>query len=237
MSDARGTEWICSTIDVEGGARVKAGPTDLVSMGVAAKAQLWPRNKTLTVGFLGGSTRLQMRVLHTAAQWFDQGITLKLKRASAAEQADIRIAFNPAGGSFSYIGTDSKLIHPSQPTMNLGWATEQTPDNDFSSVVLHEFGHALGLLHEHNHPGAKIQWDKNAIFEELSGSPNFWDRKTIERNVFAQFDASTVITTDFDQISIMIYTIPGRWTTDGQSFMPSWKLSSGDIATIRSLYA
>ena len=35
----------------------------------------------------------------------------------------------------------------------------------------------------------------------------------------------------------MIYTIPSHWTTDGSSFMPSPRLSDGDAATIRRLYA
>ena len=46
-----------------------------------------------------------------------------------------------------------------------------------------------------------------------------------------------MITTDFDQASVMIYTVPAQWTVDGKSFMPSWTLSPGDVATIRKLYA
>jgi len=34
----------------------------------------------------------------------------------------------------------------------------------------------------------------------------------------------------------MIYTVPERWTLNGKSFMPSCKLSQGDVATIKRLY-
>jgi len=34
----------------------------------------------------------------------------------------------------------------------------------------------------------------------------------------------------------MIYTVPPNWTTNGASFMPSWKLSQGDAEAIRKLY-
>ena len=81
----------------------------------------------------------------------------------------------------------------------------------------------------HVRPGAAVRAD-------LSGDPNFWDDATIESNVFAKFEASEVIVTDFDKVSVMIYTVPPHWTTNGKSFMPSWKLSAGDAATIKKLY-
>ncbi|MGL6111857.1 MAG: hypothetical protein ACRC2B_17335, partial [Rubrivivax sp.] len=112
-----------------------------------------------------------------------------------------------------------------------------TPQDDFDSVVIHEFGHALGLLHEHNHPEALIRWNKPAVYQDLGGPPNRWSKAAIDSNVFARFDASTVITTDFDHASVMIYTIPAQWTMDGRSFMPSPRLSPGDVGTIRRLYA
>jgi len=236
MTEQERFDWICTTIDIEGGERLAPSPTDEVSMGVAAKSKLWKKGTTLKVAFLGGSEKLQTRVLKTASLWLVPGVQLKIEKAGRSEKAQIRIAFDAQEGSWSYVGTDNLTIRPSQPTMNLGWATEDTPEHDFSSVVLHEWGHALGLLHEHNHPEAKIEWNKDAVYKELSDEPNNWDRATIDSNVFERFEASSVITTDFDQVSIMIYTIPKRWTKNGKRFMPSWRLSEGDKATILKLY-
>jgi serralysin len=236
MSDNPRKQWVCSTIDVVGGSRVAGRPTDLVKMGVAAKDNLWKKGTVLKVGFLEGEGTLHSRVMQAASQWFLKDVKLSLEHTGPEEKAHVRIAFDAHGGSWSYIGTDSLSIHPSQPTMNLGWVTLDAPKEDFYSVVIHEFGHALGLLHEHNHPEARIEWNKAAVYAELSGPPNFWDKATIDSNVFAKFDASTVITTDFDNVSVMIYTVPERWTLNGKSFMPSWKLSEGDVATIKRLY-
>jgi serralysin len=94
----------------------------------------------------------------------------------------------------------------------------------------------LGLLHEHNHPEAHIEWNKAAVYADLQGPPNLWDKATIDSNVFAKFDESTVIVTSWDEVSVMIYTIPEHWTLNGKSFMPSWKLSPGDAATIKRIY-
>jgi hypothetical protein len=237
MSDDERRNWICTTLDVEGGTRPAGDPMQLLTLGVAAKDKLWKKGTELKVRFLQGTPELHERTLKTARSWLVSGVQLAMRQAQPGEAADIRIAFDATKGSWSYVGTDSRTIHPSQPTMNLGWATLETPEKDFSSVVIHEFGHAMGLLHEHNHPGAKIEWDKPAVYADLGGDPNWWDKATIDSNVFARFDTGKVITTDFDSVSVMIYTVPPNWTTNGKSFMPSWKLSDGDTATIRKLYA
>ncbi|MEP7301641.1 MAG: M12 family metallopeptidase [Caldimonas sp.] len=230
-------QWICTTIDAPGGKRVEGSPTNVLPMGMADRAKLWDKGTALKVRFLQGEPALHDRVLQAARSWLVPGVKLDLVPAPPDQAAHFRIAFEPNRGSWSYVGRDNLGILPGQPTMNLGWATLATPDADFSSVVIHEFGHALGLLHEHNHPQALVSWNRPAVYADLEGDPNFWDKATIDANVFAKFDASSVITTDFDQASVMIYTVPSHWTTDGRSFMPSPNLSDGDAATIRKLYA
>ena len=56
------------------------------------------------------------------------------------------------GFSRTYIGTRANG-RPTEWTMNLD------PTNVNRVIVLHETGHALGLLHEHLNPDANIEWD------------------------------------------------------------------------------
>jgi len=70
-----------------------------------------------------------------------------------AQDAIIRITFNSDDGSWSLLGRNIGTAKPPDPTMNLGWIddTEDISKVD-RGVILHEFGHALGLGHEYQSP-------------------------------------------------------------------------------------
>ncbi len=113
------------------------------------KKKLWKPGRTLHVRFLDGDPQVKAKVAAFAAEWskyanihfaFDD-----------APNSEIRISFLQPG-SWSYMGTDALLIPPNQPTMNYGWLTPTTGDEEYSRVVLHEFGHAIGCIHEHQNP-------------------------------------------------------------------------------------
>ena len=187
-------------------------------------AKRWVNNSTLRVRFLGGTTAQQKIVKDFAPKWSDHAnIRLDFNNAPDAE---VRIAFDPNDGAWSYIGKDCLGIPLNQPTMNLGWQDE--------GVVLHEFGHTLGLIHEHQNPLGGINWNRDNVIRDLSGSPNFWDLATIEHNMFEKYSQDLIRGTSLDKLSIMLYAIPKRWTNDGFFSEPNEVLSDTDKSFIGS---
>ena len=120
--------------------------------------------------------------------------------------------------------------------MNYGWLTPGSSDDELRRVVLHEFGHALGMIHEHQNPEGGIRWNKPAVIADLSGPPNNWDPATIENNMFKKYDPSQGTYTSFDPESIMLYPIPAAWTQDGFSSDMNSELSDADKLLLEQVY-
>lgn len=197
----------------------------------------WQAGAIIGVSFLDGSEQLRARVAEAARLWTAPGLAnLTLAFRESSRPADIRISFRQRG-SWSLIGTDCKTLRdPQAPTMNLGRLTDDSSDTAVRGVVLHEFGHALGLIHEHQSPAGGIQWNRERVFQDLSGPPNHWDPRTIAANMFQGFDAGETNFTALDPRSIMMYPYPAEWTLDGFSTPLNTELSEDDKALIHKMY-
>lgn len=203
-------------------------------------ATFWGRDVELTVGFLGGTRALRKRVRDLAMEWLDRtGARLDfqfwLDEDVDASDANIRIAFDPAKGSWSWVGTQARGIARGVPTMNLGWMTTELDEAQARSVVLHEFGHAIGLIHEHLHPFINIQWNRERVIADMMRSQN-WDEATVVSNMFDVPAADQVFATAPDSQSIMMYAIPPEWTMDGMTVGWNDSLSADDIRLIQEAY-
>jgi hypothetical protein len=193
----------------------------------------WAVGRTLSVRFMGGSATVQAKVRQYASEW-SKFANIKLDFNNAAN-AEIRISFQLGKGSWSYIGTDALSIANSDPTMNFGWLTDSTNDTEFSRVIIHEFGHALGAIHEHQSPAASIPWDKPAVYAYYL-STNGWDAATVDVNIFKRYEASSTQFSGFDDKSIMLYAIPDSLTLGTYSVGWNTVLAPTDKSFIASVY-
>ncbi len=194
----------------------------------AERSKLWAPGRTLKVRFLDGTAEAHALVERYAHQWCDHA-NIHFNFGDHA-QAEIRISFSRAG-SWSAVGTDALIeeIFPAHaPTMNFGWLDE--------TVVLHEFGHALGLIHEHQSPAQTIQWDEEAVIAYLAGPPNFWPAQRTRENVFARYSVEQTQFSAFDHASIMLYYFPPQFTRNGQVFAQNKTLSEQDKRFIAECY-
>ncbi|MER2266114.1 zinc metalloprotease [Methylobacterium oxalidis] len=198
------------------------------------KGAKWDDGATITCRFLAGSSNLRSRVQKVAKEW-EKVANLFLDFRSNAP-TDIRIDFAPGQGSWSYLGTVCRSIPEPQPTMNYGWLDDASSEQEVRRVVLHEFGHAIGLIHEHQNPKGGIKWNRDAVKADLGGPPNNWDDATIENNMFRYYPPTAVIASPVDAHSIMMYPIPKAWTLDGFSAGFNSELSDADKTLVASAY-
>ena len=178
----------------------------------------WVNGETLHVRFMEG-TAAQKEIVKEEASWWTQVANLKFDFNNAAD-AEIRIRFDQTDGAWSYIGTDCRGIPLNEPTMNLGFLDRGT--------TAHEFGHAIGLAHEHQNPAGGIQWNEAVVIREMAKSPNFWDEETTRINILFKYSADQIHGTEFDPDSIMLYFFPPEWTLNGIGTIANQVLSDPD---------
>jgi len=194
----------------------------------------WKPTEPITIRFLGGDPGLQARVRKVSEEWTDiSSLTFNFINDGPA---DIRISFAQDNRSWSYLGTDCRLILEPAATMNFGWLNAESTDDVLRAVVLHEFGHAIGMIHEHQNPKGAIAWNKDAVRHDLSGPPNNWDDATIDNAMFKAYPPEVVTGTEVDAKSIMMYPIPISWTTDGTTAGFNKELSYTDKQFIAAVY-
>jgi hypothetical protein len=175
----------------------------------------WPDGSQLRVYFMNDPYHLKDRVLALANDWHRRaGANLSFVEGTS-DANDIRISFL-ASGYWSVLGTQAKTVRRSEPTMSLSFRSSPN-STELRRVTLHEFGHAIGLIHEHQQPLSTIHWDYAKTHQYYEGPPNCWSPKKVDDNVIKRRSPSSDLdTTQFDPQSIMEYPVDPNLTTDGK---------------------
>jgi len=237
----------------------------------------------IPVAFKGGSPGMRYAIMSIAYRWswytrdpntgentvtFDfgkitpYGVDFSEWSESDTEYgARIRISFDETDGYWSLIGEDSinpTIVRGGEPSMNLGGLDGYSPlPQDWRRTIYHEFGHALGLEHEHQHPssvcGEALRLEDEAdynltlntygeVIEDSAGrqpgvltalqhAPNYWDREDALYNLAQLQVDDDRLTAAYDPNSIMKYEFPVEWYKDDAP--PECK-PSGSLATAPS---
>lgn len=231
-----------------------------IAKAFVARSLHWEAGGEVTVCFSGSTDQVYRRVATVAERWTAHG-ALKLETSDATgirtcdryQDSEIRVSLDPfrkPGRFESFVGKESLRVKPDY-SMNLPFTMDQLLDDstmkrEFEFYVLHEFGHALGFLHEHQRSNNCIdELDIQVVQRETR-----WSEPEIRRQMAALPDSTPYLqgTTDLlpatlgpaDSRSIMMYNFPYTWFRDPNTAR-CWRrgvhdLSEGDKLGMRLVY-
>ena len=198
--------------------------------GIASTQDLWPQGSTLNISLFDMPEKAKEYIKKNINLW--QPYTNLKFNFINTNDGDIRISGKDDGsGNWSAIGTQAKLRPLYEPTMHIDLV--QTADM-LNHSIRHEFGHALGLLHEHQHPDNDIQWDKEKLYSEVEKLGH--TKQVTDENFITPPDPKTITTSGYDSKSVMHYKVPPEVTTNGTGVDFNEDISEGDKQFIALLY-
>ncbi|KAM0430041.1 hypothetical protein ACHAPT_006047 [Fusarium lateritium] len=220
-------------------------PRQLTSVVLTQASKLWNRGKQgITYGWVGGDhggTQSQReKVITVIEEWGWYGdVYFVVANDSAQARPDIVIGFDPSPneGTWSLVGTDCLKAAPGAATMNLGCInTDSAFTTAEKAVILHQFGHALGMLHEHDSPahgGVPLRADA------LGGiyGAKAWSDVDVRGQIINLYNLRD--TTSFpqvDRMSIMQCPLPTIVTGLSHDVGYNYSLSDMDKAYIALMY-
>lgn len=213
---------------------------------VSKPSRKWLPGQEIRVKFLDGNEYLRGKVRQYAELW-EEFANVDFVFVPTGK-ADIRITFGTDKGSWSFVGRDSmkqsyvrkgneSVFAPddSGASMNFGWFNDKTSDEEFRRTTLHEFGHALGLMHEHQNKNQNIQWNEEAVFAYFAKQG--WSKEKVRSQVLERFGNNSEITNGvYDRLSIMHYYYPPELVKNAAGFPSNTMLSAGDRAIVSDMY-
>lgn len=218
-----------------------------------AKASLWPMGARIPTKFIGTpnekETQARAIVRESVQSWNDNsGVKFKFSGdadsdseneddVEALVRAEIVWGFT---NSDSYLGTQCFLLQQ-QGLSTMLLMVRDGEKEQIQREALHEFGHAVGMVHEHQVPDAQRHLKMNrgrivglhrtgatpkGVADDDEVDRKGWDKAEKDTdagaagartNIVRPFKERDLIRTQYDSTSIMHYEIPGFWKLDPSS--------------------
>jgi hypothetical protein len=254
-AEAQTNDWICGTASIieqdASLAPMGADPSlspgrleevqrefKLTPFGTGRTRDRWRRSDGLTpntglitlgVHFLNGTEQQKDLVRRSASLWTQGDLASLVAFRFDVPRSRAQITVNlESDRNNSIVGRASADYAQSQATMNLV--------SMYAHVIAHEFGHALGLQHEHQNPNVVIVWNRPAVIADMAKQG--WTEAMVESNIFTRLgsDYACVGDPDMNPASIMLYPVPRHWTQNGFTSGTNAEVSSRDYRCLSGIY-
>ena len=196
--------------------------------------QLWPNGSELSVGFLDEPGDLRNRIETLAHRWTVRAAIRFIFLPGVTTTGDLRIS-TTEHSPWGYEGAWARTVAAGAPTISLP-RESAGHENFFRKSVLKMFGHALGLIQEHQSPNARIPWDREALYRYYTGAPYHWNREQVDEWWLRRYAfTSPPPYRPFDERSVMLHEIPAEFV-GGHGIGGASELSESDVAFVAELY-
>ncbi|WP_162914256.1 hypothetical protein [Taklimakanibacter lacteus] len=221
-----------------------------------SQLMVWPPSYAkLRVCFFGGSPETNAAIAKVAGEWITRDVGLKLdfgnehkprKCSAGTRENQIRISYD-APGYWSHTGQNAVVLAgQNEPSLNLEGFDRMEPaklgQGNERAIILHSFGHALGLLHEQLLANGRCQEEFDWKYIEAQGSgldgPLTW---IIPIPAIIMQSGPDLVASEFDAKSVMLEPYPEKFFVKGAAspcFIKQYNrdVSAGDHAAMAGLY-
>jgi hypothetical protein len=176
--------------------------------GLADNYLLWT-GSSLYITFINGSRSLHEKVMQIGNEWSKYANIKFLERETG--QSNIRIIFNDSGLLATAVGIINNQIPQDEPTCYIDTSSFRTV-SIFKSIVLHTFGHLIGLQHENVVPLNGRKWNDSALHRY--SKTHEWDESDLQRQIIEPYSTSVSNSLVADRRSVMYYTPEEDWVNE-----------------------
>lgn len=203
------------------------------------------KNREITLGTqslknIEASRRAYFRSLLKLAanEWMRYAaVDFKVLSEDSNQKADFEVNFiAPVIERNSRIGRSSHgSVEFDRKIINLNLPSDTTRGSHFK-VTLHELGHVLGFMHEHQHPEREFSFNFDLLLKNCGLGSLEMCRSSIEYNNMRTFSGSKYILKDYDPKSIMHYGVQPPVILENMQILESMSLSLGDKIAAADVY-